>query len=159
MSGKDANCLCSVVLIADGFREVEAISVLSALRGAGIYAKSVGLTNGLIRGARGILVRPDLTLAYLPSLLDAMRISLVVLPGGDRSLSRLEHDPRVHRLIRDVAVSDGWIATTPRGVRILRLALGPDGYIESDSDHRRIIHYNGDQTMTAFTQDLIRRLI
>ncbi len=159
MSGKDANHLCSIVLIADGFSEVEAIGVLSALRGAGIYAKSVGLTHGLIKGARGILVRPDLTLAYLPSLLDAMGIGLVVLPGGDRSLSRLDQDPRVHRLIRDVVALDGVIATTPSGVRVLRSALGPDVDVGGEGDQQIVVQYDVDQPISVFAKDLIRRLV
>jgi putative intracellular protease/amidase len=163
LTGSDASARCSIVIIADGFREVEAIGVLSALRRAGLYAKSVGLTSGLIKGARGILVKPDLTLGELPGVLAATSIGLVFLPGDDQSLSHLAQDPRVHRLIREVVASEGMIATNPSGVRILRSAmrppLRPGLDVESADVRPALLQYGLDQPIEAFAEGLIRRLV
>lgn len=59
MSVKSSQQKCVLMLIADGFSETEAVVILSALRKAGIYAKSAGLTSGLISGAHGIPIMPD----------------------------------------------------------------------------------------------------
>ncbi len=158
MSVNDANRKCAIVIIADGFREVEAIGMLNTLRWAGVYAKSVGLTSGLVKGARGILVRPDLTLADLSDFLEGIGIALVVLPGGERNLSRLAQDPRVHELVRDVALSHGIIATNPSGMRIVQSALGPGMDMEREDDYQIALHYDPDQPIETFAEDLIRRL-
>jgi putative intracellular protease/amidase len=147
----------AIVMIADGFNEIEAIGILQTLRDAGICSKSVGLTSGLIKGAHGILVRPDLVLADLPEALDIEAIALIVLPGGDRHLSHLERDPRVHRLVRGVA-SHGVVAAHSSGVRLLHSVLGQDLCRKCEGVDLLWFQYGSDQSLEAFAKDVIRRL-
>lgn len=66
------------VMFADGTEEIESITVVDVLRRAGVEALCVGLENLEIKGAHGVKIAMDLTLANVnPSQFDA-----IVLPGG-----------------------------------------------------------------------------
>ena len=96
-----------LVLVADGFEEEATIACLRALRDAGIDASLVGLMDGPVTGSRGITVQPDLSVEQ--ALADNI-FTLVVLPGGRRSIAAVLTDPRVHRLVRDATVTGGKVA-------------------------------------------------
>ncbi len=76
MSTKNTDQRCTLLIIADGFEEAEAVTILSALRQAGVCIKCVGLTSGLIGGAHGVWVRPDLTMADLDQAANTLSIPL-----------------------------------------------------------------------------------
>ncbi len=59
MIAKDVNPRGALIILADGFEEIEAIVFLSLWRQAGLYIQSVGLTSGLVGGAHGIWMMPD----------------------------------------------------------------------------------------------------
>jgi len=158
MSGKSPQQKCVLMLIADGFSETEAIVILSTLRKAGIYAKSAGLTSGLISGAHGILIMPDFTLADLERSIDSSSISMVVLPVGERNLSSLEVDPRVYRLLHQVIMQDGLIVTNARGVGVLRNVLGKEGGEADKGNEQIVIRYSLEQPIEQFAQELVHRL-
>ncbi|MBN2006337.1 MAG: DJ-1/PfpI family protein, partial [Anaerolineae bacterium] len=143
---------------ADGFDEVEAIVILSVLRRAGVYAKSVGLTSGLINGSHGILMMPDFALTELDRLVDINSIELIVLPGGERNLAKLEPDPRIHRLLRQVVAQRGFVATNTQGVQILKTALGLINIEEHGKNDHIILRYPLEQPVDQFAQSLMRRL-
>lgn len=68
------------VLLAPGFEEIEAITVIDVLRRADIQVTVAGLREGEITGSHEITVRPDKTLDEIqPGGFD-----MVVLPGGSR---------------------------------------------------------------------------
>jgi hypothetical protein len=160
MSVQDARERCVLVILADGFKEAEAIVTLSLLRQAGLCVKSVGLTNGLISSAHGVWLMPDLALADLALLANTTSISAVILPEGRQSLARLETDPRVHRLLRQVVAQGGQIVTSREGLRIPRAAavwVSERG--EADDDQRMPVFLREPgQSPEAFARDLIRRL-
>lgn len=149
---------CALVIIADGFNELETIAILSALREAGVYTKSVGLTSGLIHGAHGIWVMPDCTLTDLYETIDVNKVCLVVLPGGEQTLMQLEPDPRVHRVLRQVITHRGIIATSVRGSRVLRTALGQDIDTREMMNHQIILRNVLEQSADGFARDLVHRL-
>lgn len=158
MNTKRPTDRCAIILIADGFDEVEAISVLSALRDAGIYVKSVGLTSGLINGLHGIPLMPDYTVADLPDVLDTSTINVVVLPGDKRSFSKLEPDPRVHRILRQVIGQQGFVATNTQGYQVLKNAFSLEGTPRAGSDDRILLRKSLDEPVEAFAQAIVRRL-
>ncbi len=149
---------CALVLIADGFDEVEAISILSTLRDAGIYVKSVGLTSGLINGLHGIPLMPDYTVADLPNVLDLSTVNVVVLPGDKRSFAKLEPDPRVHRILRRVIGQEGFVATNMQGYQVLKNAFGLDDTPRTGSDDRILLRKSLDEPVDTFAQAIVRRL-
>ncbi len=74
----------AVVILADGFEEIEAITQIDVLRRAGVEVTVAGLSEGVATGAHGIGVATDRPLANLDFEPD-----LVVLPGGMPGAERL----------------------------------------------------------------------
>jgi 4-methyl-5(b-hydroxyethyl)-thiazole monophosphate biosynthesis len=74
----------AVVVLADGFEEIEAITQIDVLRRAGVEVTVAGLSEGLATGAHGVGVATDLLLDRLDFEPD-----LVVLPGGMPGSERL----------------------------------------------------------------------
>ncbi len=67
------------LFLAEGFEEIEAITVLDILRRAEIDIKSVSLSSSLnVKGAHSIVVSADIS----SSDLDMENIEMVILPGG-----------------------------------------------------------------------------
>jgi len=157
---RDTNQKCVLIVIADGFEEADAIVILSLLRQAGLCVKSVGLTSGLICSVHGVLVMPDLTLADLECLTEAPPIGMVILSEGSHSLSRLEADPRVHRLLRQVVAQRGQIVTSAEGLRVPRAAAIWESELEQADDDQRmpVLLRKPGQSPEALALNLIRRL-
>ncbi len=85
-----------LVPLAEGFEEIEAVTIIDVLRRAGCEVVVASLLPGLVRGSHGIEVRADTELG----LLDAASFDLVVLPGGQPGTRNLAADPRVLELVR-----------------------------------------------------------
>jgi 4-methyl-5(b-hydroxyethyl)-thiazole monophosphate biosynthesis len=87
------------VLLAPGFEEIEAITVIDVLRRADIQVTVAGIREGEITGSHEITVRPDKTLdEILPEAFD-----MVVLPGGLPGTDHLREDPRVLAFVQAMA--------------------------------------------------------
>lgn len=85
-----------VVILADGFEEVEAISIVDVLRRAEINTVIAGLHDGHITSARKVKIIPDTTI-------DTVKVDdfdMIVLPGGQPGTDNLKADPRVKELIK-----------------------------------------------------------
>ena len=85
-----------VVLLADGFEEVEAMAIVDVLRRAEIEVTVAGLHDGPVTSARKVKVIPD-------SVIDTVEtdnFDMVVLPGGQPGSDNLNADPRVTDLIK-----------------------------------------------------------
>lgn len=83
------------VLLADGFEEIEAITVVDVLRRADVRVRTLALKDKTVRGAHGITVEAD-------GLLDQETNKdwdMLVLPGGQPGANTLRDDPRVSSLI------------------------------------------------------------
>ena len=90
-----------VVILAPGFEEIEAITVIDVLRRAEVRVTVAGLQAGEITGSHEITVRPDRTLDEVrPEEFD-----MVVLPGGLPGTDHLREDRRVRAFVRDMAES------------------------------------------------------
>jgi len=83
-----------VVLLAPGFEEVEAVTIVDVLRRAGISVLLAGIASAPIEGGHGIKVMSDL------SIDDVATYDALVLPGGNPGYLNLERDQRVLTLIR-----------------------------------------------------------
>ena len=86
-----------VVLLADGFEEVEAVAIIDVLRRADIEVITAGLHEGPVESARKIKLLPDTTIETVRS----GNFDMVVLPGGQPGSDNLNRDERVHRLIKE----------------------------------------------------------
>src|SRR5208283_1314712 len=86
-----------VVLLADGFEEVEAMAIIDILRRADITVVIAGLHAGPVESARHVRVIPD-------TVIDTIRadnFDMLVLPGGQPGADNLNADERVKNLLRE----------------------------------------------------------
>ena len=67
----------AVIILADGFEEVEAVTCIDLLRRAGITVTVLGLSSHEVRGTNGIIVKADALFEEFSESFDA-----VILPGG-----------------------------------------------------------------------------
>ena len=92
------------LLLAEGFEETEALTVLDILRRGGLDACTVGITGKRVKGAHGITVEADL----LPKSCTAAP-ELLILPGGMPGTANLDASPEVDRLLSLTLSSGGRI--------------------------------------------------
>jgi len=85
-----------LVPLAPGFEEIEAVTIVDVLRRAEIEVRVAGLAPGPVRGAHGIELATDCTLAEV----DPAELAMLVLPGGMPGTTNLRADPRVLALVR-----------------------------------------------------------
>lgn len=77
----------NILLLADGFEEIEAITLLDVLRRAEVNVKSASITDTInVRGAHDIIVQADTTLKEISS----GEIDMLILPGGARGVKEIE---------------------------------------------------------------------
>ena len=89
------------VLLAPGFEEIEAVTVIDVLRRADIQVTVAGLHEGEITGSHEITIRADKPLeAVRPQDFD-----MVVLPGGIPGTNHLREDPGVRAFVQEMARS------------------------------------------------------
>jgi 4-methyl-5(b-hydroxyethyl)-thiazole monophosphate biosynthesis len=86
----------ALLLLAEGFEEIEAVTIIDVLRRAEILVTVAALVSSPVRGAHGIVVAADTTLA----LVDSESFDALVLPGGMPGAKHLREDARVLELVR-----------------------------------------------------------
>ena len=87
-----------LVPLAEGFEEIEAVTVIDVLRRAGLDVVVAGLRPGPVTGAHGIEVGTDCALADV----DSATVGTLVLPGGMPGTTHLMEDERVLALVREL---------------------------------------------------------
>ena len=94
-----------MVLLAEGFEEVEFVTIVDILRRAGLEVTVVGLKAGPIDGSHGVKVMPD---ASVDSI-NVDQFDGVVLPGGYPGFVNLGDDERVLKLVREMSLSGKYL--------------------------------------------------
>lgn len=95
-----------IVPLADGFEEIEAVTIMDVLRRAGISVTSVFLRENPVIGSHNIPVTADKNINGI----SAADYDSIVLPGGMPGSSNLKEDGRVIALIRDIHSRGRYIA-------------------------------------------------
>ena len=109
----------TAILFADGYEEVEALTVVDLLRRAKIGCDIVAVGDcDAVTGAHGIRVAADKPLARLePGEYDG-----VILPGGLPGVTNLAADSRVLALLKDFAAAGKLTAAICAGPTVLARA-------------------------------------
>ena len=95
------------VLLADGFEEIEALTVVDLLRRAKVYVDTVSITDDYtVRGAHGIPVQTE----DLITEIDFKESDMIVLPGGMPGTTNLNAHEGVRRVVKDFATEGKPIA-------------------------------------------------
>ena len=95
----------ALVLFAEGSEELEAVTIVNILRRGGVSVSLAGLTTGLLRGSRGVMLQPDTT---LEAVLD-QEFDMIVLPGGQPGTHHLKADKRVSQLLQKMRAQDKYV--------------------------------------------------
>ena len=95
-----------LVLLADGFEEIEALTPVDMLRRAGLSVKTVGITSKIAVGSHGISVICDME----PSEVALDEISMAIFPGGMPGSLNLDASPFTDEVISAVMANGGRLA-------------------------------------------------
>lgn len=110
------------VLLADGFEEIEAVTIVDVLRRADVEVRTLALKDRIVRGAHGISMQADALLD-----LESHKVwDLVVLPGGQPGANTLRDDPRVASMIERQLTQNRKVAA----ICAAPIALGAHGMLK-----------------------------
>ena len=126
-----------LVPLAEGFEEIEAITVVDLLRRAGIEVHTASLAGRAVTGSHGITVTADLPLDQVR----ATDYDMIALPGGMPGADHLKQDPRVISLLQQFAQSGRYTAAICAAPGVLahagllegRAATSYPGFLRADS--------------------------
>lgn len=120
-----------IIPFAEGFEEIECLTVVDVLRRAEIEVCLAGLDNHIITGRSQVAVKADAT---LDEVID-QDWDMVVLPGGLPNAFTLRDDPRVKKLVQRLADAGNELAA----ICAAPVALAAYGVVGA----RRITSYPG----------------
>jgi protein deglycase len=91
--------------LANGFEEIEAVTLIDVFRRAGFSVISCGVSGIQIHGSHDITIAADMKIE------EALENSwdLVVLPGGMPGATNLRDDSRIGKLLEKVSDSGGYV--------------------------------------------------
>ena len=84
------------IVLANGFEEIEAVSLIDILRRAEIDAASVGLDKKCVRGAHGVEMIADEILGDIK----VSEFDMIVLPGGLPGAENLAKSEKLGQILR-----------------------------------------------------------
>ena len=95
------------VHLAEGFEEIEALTVVNVLRRADIPVKTVSVTgNKMVKGAHDIMVESDVLFEEA----DYQKCKMIVLPGGMPGTTNLANHDGLASNLKAFASEEKWIA-------------------------------------------------
>jgi 4-methyl-5(b-hydroxyethyl)-thiazole monophosphate biosynthesis len=126
-----------LVPLAEGFEEIEAVTVVDLLRRAGVEVHTASLDGPRVTGSHGIALQADIALDAAV----ADDYDMIVLPGGMPGAGHLKNDPRVVSLLRRFAADGRYTAAICAAPSVLahaglldeRAATSFPGFLAADS--------------------------
>lgn len=112
-----------LVPLAEGFEDLEAITIADLLRRAQIEVVTAGLKPGPVRGSRGTLVIPDTDLDQALQ----EQFDMMVLPGGQPGATNLQMDKRIRARLQEMAADNRLTAAICAAPAVLAAAGLLDG--------------------------------
>lgn len=105
-----------ILPLADGFEEIETVTIIDILRRAGVNVTVAGLKAGEAVGSRCVRLVPDTTLDQVKN----DEFDAIVLPGGQPGVDHLRQDPRVLDLLKKMDAKKKTIAAICAAPLVLR---------------------------------------
>ncbi|MEA3456518.1 MAG: DJ-1 family glyoxalase III [Campylobacterota bacterium] len=170
--------MASVLLpLADGFEEIEAVSLIDIMRRGGIEVRTAYLDGefdtNLVTGANGITVQADTSIKNVIS----EDFDMIVLPGGWDGTNRLAENPRVQTLLKEFKDAGKYVgamcaapyALHTAGVLNHRYTCYPsaeekirkEGYTDQEKVviDGKVMTSRGPGTAICFALEIIRQLV
>ena len=95
-----------IILLANGFEEIEALAPVDIMLRSNIPVKTVAIGNKMVMGAHGIKVEADM----LAEDVCEEEIDMLVLPGGMPGTTNLDESPYSQKFIDATIKNGGHIA-------------------------------------------------
>jgi 4-methyl-5(b-hydroxyethyl)-thiazole monophosphate biosynthesis len=112
----------ALLVLADGFEEIEALTPIDILRRAGVEVVVAGLGGKTVKGSRGAVMNADTELESYSGAPDA-----IVFPGGMPGAENLAKSSKVKELIRSLNAAGKLIAAICASPA---LVLAPTGLLD-----------------------------
>lgn len=125
----------ALVVLAQGFEEIEAVTPIDVLRRAGVEVIIAGVGQKEVSGSRGVKIVADVLLETVAELPDA-----IVLPGGSPGAENLKRSKALMALLERMKREKKWIAAicaapgvvlAPQGLLSGKKATAYPGYEKS----------------------------
>ena len=138
-----------LVPIAEGFEEIEAVSIIDVLRRAEVEVLVASLNNkALVKGANGITIETDLEVKDVT----VDELDMIILPGGWDGTYALADDENVQRILKEMDSKGKNIAV----ICAAPFALNKAGVLKQNftcypsvEEQIREDGYQGDRTMVV----------
>jgi 4-methyl-5(b-hydroxyethyl)-thiazole monophosphate biosynthesis len=111
----------ALVLLAEGFEEIEALSPVDILRRAGVSVTTAGIGGTMVKGSHNMIVQADMDFERYNDTPDVL-----IIPGGSKGAENLAASSRVKMLIRTMDSGKKLIAAICASPAIV---LGPMGIL------------------------------
>lgn len=95
-----------LVIISNGFEEIEAVSIIDILRRAQVHVAVATINDILTKGANGICIEADTKLENIVNFDD---FDMIVLPGGGENTQNLASSKLVKQTLQNMKNSDKYI--------------------------------------------------
>ena len=109
----------AVIVLAEGFEEVEAIAPIDVLRRAGVRVTIAGVKDQLVKSSRGIGVQTDMLLQDYKEMPD-----VVILPGGLPGAENLAKSSAVAGLVEKMNAAGKIVAAICATPAVVLAPLG-----------------------------------
>jgi len=161
------------VPLAEGFEEIEAISLIDVMRRGGIEVIVAGVDKDLVTGANGITVKADTDIKEAK----ADDLDMVVLPGGWGGTHILAENETVQQLLREMKEKEkivGAICAAPFALKqagvlndrytcypSVEEQIGTDGYTDKEKVviDGNVMTSRGPGTSICFGLAIVRKLV
>jgi len=161
------------VPLAEGFEEIEAISLIDVMRRGGIEVIVAGVDKELVTGANGITVKAEIDIKEVK----ADDLDMVVLPGGWGGTHILAENETVQQLLRDMKEKEkivGAICAAPFALKqagvlndrytcypSVEEQIGTDGYTDKEKVviDGNVMTSRGPGTSICFGLAIVRKLV
>ena len=107
-----------LVPLAEGFEELEAVTIIDILRRAGLEVVVASLAGSPVTGSHGIRLAADTPLAALVE----QDFDMIALPGGMPGAEHLKNDPRIAEFIHRLHASGRPVAAICAAPMVLAAA-------------------------------------
>jgi len=107
-----------LVPLAQGCEELEAVTIIDLLRRAQITVVTASLDEKPVLASRGVVLIAD---CRLDQVMDE-EFDMIVLPGGGAGTENLNHDPRIHTLLKKLHAAGKYTAAICAAPKVLATA-------------------------------------
>lgn len=111
-----------LIVLADGFEEIEAVTPIDVLRRAALEVTVAGVEKKEIVGSRGLKIVADILLSEYKGLPDAL-----ILPGGSPGAENLRKSAAVQKLLTQMQDQQKWIGAICASPAVV---LAPAGILD-----------------------------